>query len=855
MKKALYLFLLINSSFAISQISFNEMEVLNDRSYQVLDFMTYGDINNDGFPEMFFSGQSSNSLGFFWLLNDSGDYKSRSRMSQDAFKNKKMKYLFDVDKDGLLDIIGIAYNNKYYWLKNLGNNTFVNNWQFLVSYPIDYYSSDLFYDYNKDGYFDFFVTTSQGEVYRYTNQQGNGFSSPELVFYTDNTFLGNIRDIKFLDFNQDGHEDLLVRTFSTDFDLYLNNGNDYYQYHIPIENQANEYDLDSFDFDGNSLNDFVIYDENNLRIRTFFYDEDENEYFSQDVFIDNPFTHNSFGGTVKSHVIDFNQDGLEDILVTTGPGDNEYSNLYYYENIGNQEFAEKVLIVSSIQRLENVYIDDYNVDGLNDVFLVNNTNYFPNFKLLINEGNNDFKEVIVESFFKSSDKSFLLDFNNDGNIDIFNGKSGLLWYENYGNDEWSGRRFISSLDIDFKRKINYELIDINNDGLFDIISNETDGDFSIELEGNFFSVYQNLGNQEFEKIYSLDYDYLDHWEHYEVFKNNDELFPDVYFTKPLFDSEFSHELFYIKNNGGNFELPAQSTILPIGTIIKPLSDFKMTDLNNDGLPEVVYLDNDFDNQLYRLNYLENLGNNIFRREVLGTSSNYIGHQMFPVDYDSDGDQDIIIGNYKYGTREFSVYENDNMLFTKKLIDENAIVDDVLVHDINNDGLLDILTIAYYGWHEPEYEYQYVIFYYENQGNGQYEKHLIYQFDSYFNNDNTPDRGNIYLYDKNLDGELDLLVSCSDDYSTILFLLNTSNLEVEDLDGSINLTQVYPNPFSEVINWKSVSPKNNYNVLIFDLAGKKVFSNNLKQNHLDLNFLEKGIYILKIDNESFKVIKK
>src|SRR5690606_20552860 len=171
------------------------------------------------------------------------------------------------------------------------------------------------------------------------------------------------------------------------------------------------------------------------------------------------------------------------------------------------------------------------------------------------------------------------------------------------------------------------------------------------------------------------------------------------------------------------------------------------------------------------------------------------------------------------------------------------------------GLLDILTIAYYGWHEPEYEYQYVIFYYENQGNGQYEKHLIYQFDSYFNNDNTPDRGNIYLYDKNLDGELDLLVSCSDDYSTILFLLNTSNLEVEDLDGSINLTQVYPNPFSEVINWKSVSPKNNYNVLIFDLAGKKVFSNNLKQNHLDLNFLEKGIYILKIDNESFKVIKK
>lgn len=308
-------------------------------------------------------------------------------------------------------------------------------------------------------------------------------------------------------------------------------------------------------------------------------------------------------------------------------------------------------------------------------------------------------------------------------------------------------------------------------------------------------------------------------------------------------------IYIIKNNDGIFEEPIQAVIQSDGILFNPnYYDFYLADLNNDGIPEIIYFNLYYDNDevIYQFSYLENLGNDTFSKNTIDTSSQNIGDQAFPIDYDLDGDLDIFIGSYY--TREFSVYKNENMVFTKKIIDDNVNVYDVLVHDINNDGLQDILTLGYY---DSEYSHQYVIYYYENQGNGQYEKFLV----SSFNNEGNTDRGKIYLYDKNLDGKLDLLVSCSDHDNTILFLLNTSNLEVEDLNTNKNQTQVFPNPFSEVINWKTIQQKSNYKVSIFDLTGKSLFDKRINSTHLDLSFLEKGIYILKIDDESFKVIKK
>lgn len=859
MKKTFFFIFSLFFCFLKSQISFNETEVFSGATYNFVFLKSIGDIDNDGYPEILIKADNTftPNYDYYYLSNENGDLKYYSRVYLELIDNINIEFFYDIDNDGFIDLVGHDGSNNphYYWRKNLGNRVFSNSWESLVNSNVNYFSSDKFYDYNNDNFVDYFVTTSQGEVFRYTNLQGNGFSSPELVFYTDDTFRRTIEEISFLDFNQDGFEDLLIRSFYTNFDLYLNNGNDYFEYHIPIENQATEFQLDSFDFDGNSINDFVIYDKNSLKIRTFFYDETEEEYYSHDELIDTPFTHVLSNAEVVSKTVDFNQDGLTDIFISTGPSNSSNSNVYYYENIGSQEFAEKKLIRENLFGDYEFFFTDLNSDDELDI-LMNNIHSYTIIGVLYalyNEGNLNFRETIVEQNLNTSERTFFVDINNDDKIDIINGKSNLIWFENRGDDDWSGRRFIPSVNTNPGLKKDFEIIDFNNDNLPDIISNRR----VYSGNGNSFSIYKNLGNFEFEKIYNIDYNYSDHWYHYAVYTNENSSFPDIYFIKPNWTPYLEGYVFIMKNNNGVFEEPVQAVIQYDGITFKPEDfDFDLADLNNDGLPDLIYFNFYYDNNdqpTYQLAYLENLGGDTFSKHTITNSPQIIGHQAFPLDYDSDGDIDIIIG--KYGLGEFSVYENENMNFTKKVIDENAIIDDVLVHDVNNDGLPDLLTLGYYSG-GTGYSNQFVIYYYENQGNGQYERFFINEFTAYFSNGSGDlDRGNIYLYDKNLDGDLDLLVSCSDISNTILFLLNTTNMEVTDLDNHKNQTKVFPNPFSEVINWRPVQPKDNYRVSIYDLTGKSLFDKNINSTHLDLNFLEKGIYILKIDGESFKVFKK
>lgn len=861
MKRILYLFLVVQSSFGVSQVSFNEVEIINDPTYNMISFLDSGDIDNDGYPEILFSSESINGLpNFNYLSNNFGDFKDvPRRIIQNTFQDIFVKKLIDIDNDGLLDLMGYNPNItlKYYWLKNLGEGNFSTEWNYLLTNSLNNGSADLFYDYNNDEYLDYFAATENGKIYRYTNNQENGFSAPELIFNIPGSNVANIREIQFIDFNFDGHMDLLIRSDLADFNVYLNDGTGIYDYPIHIINSADHNKISFFDLDHNSLMDFVVYRKNYLAIRKFFYNEIEENYYSEDVLIDTPPTHIMNNSFLIVKNIDYNNDGLEDLFLTAGPEVNyqssSSSNLYYYENIGNQQFAEKTLIQDHIFSILDFEFSDFNNDDNIDLIINNGDKNKVN--LLINIGNLDFKKDIVEQNFKASSKTFFVDINNDGKIDIANGRNDLIWYENQDGNNWSGRRFIPSLSTDFKRNNNYSLVDVNNDGIVDVVSNQTDDDDFINNIGNNFSVHINTGNSEFEKIYNLEYDYLDHWYHYEVYKNQNTNFPDIYFAKPTFNEEFSTDIFMLNNNDGIFSQPLQITVQPLGTTVNPLDyDFKTVDLNNDGLPEIIYMEIDNDTQSYHLVCLENLENNTFRKKIIWTSPQYIGDHIFPLDFDSDGDQDILIGGDSNSLRKFSIYENNNMVFTEKVIDQNAIIDDVLVHDINNDGLLDILTLGYYGWNEPDYELNNVIFYYENLGNGQYDKFLINQFVTGFNNTNF-EIANIYLYDKNLDGKLDILVSCSDGANTIRFYLNTSNLEVQDINVKENSTKVYPNPFSEYINWKSVNQKSNYQVEIFDLTGKMVYQNSIKEDYLNLNFLPKGVYILKIDNESFKIIKK
>jgi photosystem II stability/assembly factor-like uncharacterized protein len=63
--------------------------------------------------------------------------------------------------------------------------------------------------------------------------------------------------------------------------------------------------------------------------------------------------------------------------------------------------------------------------------------------------------------------------------------------------------------------------------------------------------------------------------------------------------------------------------------------------------------------------------------------------------------------------------------------------------------------------------------------------------------------------------------------------------------------IYPNPTNGFINIENYS-NNNYD--IFDIVGKKIASGSISNNTIDISNHPNGVYFVKIDNQSYKIIK-
>ena len=134
-----------------------------------------------------------------------------------------------------------------------------------------------------------------------------------------------------------------------------------------------------------------------------------------------------------------------------------------------------------------------------------------------------------------------------------------------------------------------------------------------------------------------------------------------------------------------------------------------------------------------------------------------------IDFDSDGDKDLIVGvlgmlfpnNDKIGS--ILILENDGQLnFTKHLVIEKiARVSDVRAGDLDQDGDMD-LVVAQFGYDDGETRWM------ENQGDWKFESHILQYLSGPIN---------VEITDIDFDGDLDIISLVSQEWEEIYCFIN------------------------------------------------------------------------------------
>ncbi len=325
-----------------------------------------------------------------------------------------------------------------------------------------------FVDFNNDGLDDISVATGMGDSLVFYENTGTGFTKlPPLV-----PFLGEAQQILWVDYDNDGDKDLYVSSNLTSNRLYRNDSNSFVNVSASagISTTPTEtYAVCWGDYNKDGWLDFYEVNQLNFGSGT------NTLYLSDGAggFTDNTSIANVGNGTHYSYgavFFDFNNDGWQDIYLANdrqGPTS-------LYKNMGNGTFTDVSVQANArfIMDGMGIAVGDYDGNGYLDIYL---TNTSAGNKLLRNNGDETFMEIADSmgvAFNSETWSTLFFDYDHDGDLD--------LHVSDVKTGPGTANTFFENVDSTFNqppvftgdtmRNFASALGDFNNDGYYDLVS-------------------------------------------------------------------------------------------------------------------------------------------------------------------------------------------------------------------------------------------------------------------------------------------------------------------------------------------------------------------------------------------------
>ena len=208
-----------------------------------------------------------------------------------------------------------------------------------------------------------------------------------------------------------------------------------------ISNLQRPVSMEYADLNNDGLEDIVACEFGNLTGKLVWYKNNGNDIYEAKTLNNRP-------GAIKAIIKDANGDGYNDIFALMAQGD---EGVFYYENQGNGNFKEKrVLSFLPLYGSQYMELVDFNNDGFDDIMYVSgdNADKTPILKkyhgvyIFLNDGKFNFKQAY---FFHQNGayKAIPRDYDQDGDLDIAsisyfpdylsNPQESFVYLENKGN--------------------------------------------------------------------------------------------------------------------------------------------------------------------------------------------------------------------------------------------------------------------------------------------------------------------------------------------------------------------------------------------------------------------------------------